>query len=114
MVSAQGKTVIVTGAGSGLGKVIATSFLAAGANVAACDVVPQRVTDVSNEWSGAYANKFIAKQVDVTDPAAVQGLVDETVAAYGRLDVVVNAAGIMDAFEPVGDLPKEKWDRVLN
>ncbi|KAL2158345.1 hypothetical protein VTH06DRAFT_4393 [Thermothelomyces fergusii] len=113
MASAQGKTVIVTGAGSGLGKAIATAFLAAGASVVACDVVQQRIAAAADEWSGPYDGRFITRHVDVTDAAAVQGLVDDAAAAFGRLDVLVNAAGIMDGFEPAGDLPKEKWDRVL-
>ncbi|KAL2181076.1 uncharacterized protein P884DRAFT_191946 [Thermothelomyces heterothallicus CBS 202.75] len=114
MASARDKTVIVTGAGGGLGKAIVAAFLAAGANVAICDVLPQRIADVISEWSEPYGDRFITRPVDVTDAAAVQGLIDDTVAAYGRLDVLVNAAGVMDGFEPAGDLPKEKWDRVLN
>ncbi|KAL2198435.1 hypothetical protein P885DRAFT_32415 [Corynascus similis CBS 632.67] len=114
MASAQGKTVIVTGAAGGLGKAIATAFLAAGANVAICDVVPHRIAEVIQEWDKPYGDRFITRPTNVTDEAAVQSLIDDTVAKFGRLDVLVNAAGIMDGFEPAGDLSKEKWDRVLN
>ena len=114
MASAQGKTVIVTGAAGGLGKAIATAFLAAGANVAICDVNSQRISAVEEEWTKSYADKFLAQVTDVTDEAAVQNLVDAAAAKFGRLDVLVNNAAIMDGFEPVGAVSKEKWDRVLN
>lgn len=114
MTSAQGKTVIVTGAAGGLGKAIATAFLAAGANVAVCDVHTERLASVEEEWSKSYADKFLTKKTDVTDEASVQALVEDTVAKFGRLDILVNSAGIMDGFEPAGACSKEKWDRVLN
>ncbi|KAL2256004.1 hypothetical protein VTK26DRAFT_2358 [Humicola hyalothermophila] len=114
MASAQGKTAIITGAAGGLGKAIADAFLAAGANVVICDVNPQRIAAVEEEWGKAYADKFAAQQTDVTDEAAVQRLIDTAVAKFGRLDVLVNNAGIMDDFSPVGACSREQWDRVLN
>ncbi|KAK4041984.1 hypothetical protein C8A01DRAFT_14374 [Parachaetomium inaequale] len=114
MTSAQGKTVIVTGAAGGLGKAIASAFLAAGANVAVCDVHPDRLASVEEEWSKSYADRFLTRQTDVSDEAAVQKLVDDAVAKFGRLDVLVNSAGVMDGFEPAGACSKEKWDRILN
>ncbi|KAK4145047.1 uncharacterized protein C8A04DRAFT_11003 [Dichotomopilus funicola] len=113
MSSAQGKTVIVTGAAGGLGKAIAAAFLFAGANVVICDVNQERLTSVESEWSQSHAGKFLTQQTDVTDDAAVQKLVDDTVAKFGRLDVLVNNAGIMDDFSPVGTCSREQWDRVL-
>lgn len=114
MASAQDKVVVVTGAAGGLGKAIATAFLASGAKVAICDVNPQRISEVEEEWTKSYAGKFLAQETDVTDEAAVQKLVDAAVTKFGRLDALVNNAGIMDGFEPVGAVSKEKWDRVLN
>src|SRR5438105_2357088 len=113
--SAQGKTVIVTGAAGGLGKAIATAFLAAGAHVAICDVNTQRIAAVEEEWSASYPGKFLTRQTDVTDPRQVQDLIDTTVAHFGsnRLDVLVNNAGIMDDFSPVGATTDEMWMRVL-
>lgn len=113
MTSAQGKTVIVTGAAGGLGKAIADAFLAVGANVVICDVNPERLSAVEAEWTNSFADKFLAQKTDVTDEAEVQKLMDATVAKFGRLDVLVNNAGIMDDFSPVGACSKEKWDRVL-
>jgi NAD(P)-dependent dehydrogenase (short-subunit alcohol dehydrogenase family) len=90
MATAQGKTVIVTGAAGGLGKAIATAFLAAGANVVICDVNPERIASVDAEWAKSYPDKFVTQQTDVTDEAAVQKLIDAAVAKFGRLDVLVN------------------------
>ena len=114
MTSAQGKTVIVTGAAGGLGKALASAFLAAGANVAVCDVHADRLASVEEEWTKSYADKFLTRQTDVTDEAAVQKLIDDAVAKFGRLDILINSAGIMDGFEPAGACSKEKWDRILN
>ncbi|KAK3335446.1 hypothetical protein B0T19DRAFT_8560 [Cercophora scortea] len=111
--SAQGKTVIVTGAAGGLGKAIAEAFLAAGANVVICDVNPARIAAVVEEWTQAFPDKFLTTKSDVSDEADVQKLIDTAVAKFGRLDILVNNAGIMDDFSPVGACSKEKWDRVL-
>jgi NAD(P)-dependent dehydrogenase (short-subunit alcohol dehydrogenase family) len=110
----MGKTVLVTGAGGGLGKVIATAFLEAGDNVVICDVNTERIASVEEEWGKTFAGRFLTKQADVTDEASVKDLIDAAAAQFGRLDVLINNAGIMDGFEPAGDCSKEKWDRVLN
>lgn len=108
-------TVIVTGAGGGLGKAIATAFLAAGSNVAICDVNVERLTATEKEWqaAGHGAERILTTTTDVTDPASVQDLVDKTAARFGRLDLLVNNAGIMDDFSPAAECPPEQWARVL-
>ncbi|OIW31130.1 NAD(P)-binding protein [Coniochaeta ligniaria NRRL 30616] len=113
--SAQGKTALITGAGGGLGKVIAETFLLAGANVVICDINPSRVSAVQDEWSAtdSYAGRFLVRQADVTSEESLQSLVDAVVAQFGRLDVLVNNAGVMDDFTPVGACPRVEWDRVI-
>lgn len=108
-------TVIVTGAAGGLGKAIATAFLAAGSNVAICDVNQERLTAAEKEWlaAGHGAERILTTTTDVTDPASVQALVDKTASRFGRLDLLVNNAGIMDDFSPAGECPPELWARVL-
>ncbi len=110
---AQGKTVIITGAAGGLGKVIATAFLSAGANVVIGDVNPERLAATSAEWTTSHAGRFLTKHTDVTNEASVQALVDAAVTKFGSIDVLVNNAGIMDDFSPVGTCSRETWDRVL-
>lgn len=113
--SAQNTTVIITGAGGGLGKALASAFLASGANVAICDVNQERLTATEQEWTAAghKPETFFSTITDVTDEAAVRQLVTDTVAKFGRLDILINNAGIMDDFSPVGDCSREMWDRVL-
>ncbi|KAH8907988.1 NAD(P)-binding protein [Coniochaeta sp. PMI_546] len=113
--SAQGKTVLVTGAGGGLGKVIAETFLNAGANVVICDINQSRVSSVSDAWSQteSHAGRFLAQQADVTSEDSLRSLVDAAVAKFGRLDILVNNAGVMDNFTPVGACSKAEWDRVI-
>ncbi|KAI3399562.1 hypothetical protein diail_6584 [Diaporthe ilicicola] len=108
-------TVIVTGAGGGLGKAIATAFLAAGSNVAICDVNQGRLTATEQEWAAAgyKPEQMLTTTTDVSDPASVQSLVDAAAARFGRLDVLVNNAGVMDDFSPAGECPSELWARVL-
>lgn len=108
-------TVIVTGAGGGLGKAIATAFLAAGSNVAICDVNPARLAATEQEWAAAghAAEKVLTATTDVADEASVQALVDAAASRFGRVDVLVNNAGIMDDFSPAAECPPELWARVL-
>lgn len=110
---AAGKTVIVTGAGGGLGKAIATGYLQAGANVVICDVSQIRLTATEEEWSALYPGKFLALATDVTSESAVQKLVSDTVAKFGRLDVLVNNAGIMDDFSAVGECSTDMFNKIL-
>lgn len=108
-------TVIVTGAGGGLGKAIATAFLAAGSNVAICDVNQARLEATEKEWlaAGHAAERILTTTTDVTDVASVQALVDSTAARFGRLDLLVNNAGIMDDFSPAAECSPELWARVM-
>ncbi|KAI1140933.1 NAD(P)-binding protein [Hypoxylon sp. FL0543] len=108
----QGTTVLVTGAGGGLGKVIATAYLEAGANVAICDINEERLGQARSELEST--QRFLAVNADITNEASVTQLVDAVVAKFGRLDIVVSNAGMTDKFDPVGSLTKENWDRVIN
>ncbi|KAI0124686.1 hypothetical protein BJ170DRAFT_470159 [Xylariales sp. AK1849] len=104
-------TVIVTGAAGGLGKAIATAYLNAGANVAICDINEARLSATRTEFEST--GRFLALNTDITDEAAVESLVLETVSKFGRLDILVNNAGMVDTFDPVGELSKQNWDRVI-
>ncbi|RYP73879.1 hypothetical protein DL771_003321 [Monosporascus sp. 5C6A] len=110
--SLEGTTVLVTGAAGGLGKAIAKGYLDAGANVAICDISDERLKQTSDEFERT--GRFLGAKTDVTDEVAVNELVDAVVAKFGRIDVLVNNAGIADTFHPIGTLSKEIWDRVLS
>lgn len=109
--SASGKTCLVTGGAGGLGKAIATKFLEAGANVVICDINEERLQQTSTELSKKGTLKAI--KVDVASTDDVQRLFDEIVREFHKLDVLVNNAGIMDHFDPVGDLDVGLWEKVI-
>ncbi|KAF7121979.1 hypothetical protein CNMCM5793_009533 [Aspergillus hiratsukae] len=110
-VSLTGKTCLVTGGAGGLGKAIASHFLAAGANVVICDVNEDRLQQTSAELGETGRLKAI--KADITSASAVQTLFDEIIADFEKLDILVNNAGIMDRFDPVGDLDEALWDKVI-
>jgi NAD(P)-dependent dehydrogenase (short-subunit alcohol dehydrogenase family) len=106
-----GKTCLVTGGAGGLGKAIATQFLSAGANVVICDINEERLQQASAQLSSKGAIRAI--KTDITKVDEVQSLFDELIREFGKIDVLVNNAGIMDHFAPVGDLDVEQWERVM-
>ena len=103
------KVALVTGAGQGMGRAIAQRFVAEGAIVVALDINLAAAEETLKNQAG----QSIARSLNVADSAAVATLVDEVVAKWGRVDVLVNNAGIgsVDAF---ADIPDETWARVLN
>lgn len=113
MVAHAHKTALVTGACGGLGRAIAVKFLQEGANVVVCDVNDQLIADFQENVSPAYPECTLVRKVDVTDDAALDDLFAQAEATFGAVDYVVNNAGVMDKFDPVGDVDRALWDRVL-
>ena len=106
MMRLSGKVALVTGAGSGIGEAAARRFAEEGATVVAADV-----SDHVAEPGGSSHLQRV--RLDVTAVGEVDALVAEIVSRHGRLDVVMNAAGIL-AFGSVGETNDETWARVLN
>ena len=110
--SLQGKVAIVTGAGRGLGRVIARALAQAGAAV----VVAGRSTpdlDSFVEETVAAGGRALAVKCDVTSDPDVENLVESAVAAFGRVDILVNNSGVVDTTTLV-DQTTESWDRVMD
>ena len=105
------KTVVVTGAGSGIGAAAAKHFVAEGANV----VLVGRTRDKLEDLLGVIAdkNKVMIHEADVSDPAAVDTLIQATVDHFGGLDVLVNNAGVADG-GPIAEVDDEAWRKVLS
>jgi 3-oxoacyl-[acyl-carrier protein] reductase len=91
--SENGKVAVVTGAGRGIGREVARELLALGMTVVAVDLREDLLADLP-EALGAEADRLQTRAADVTDSEAFTALIDETAERYGRLDVLVNNAGI--------------------
>ncbi len=102
------KIAVVTGAGQGIGKAIATKLAAEGATVVVTDVDQQ----AAKETAAALDHGAIGLHADVTDRTSVDAMVDEVVATFGRIDVLVNNAG-WDKGEAFVDSEPETWDRII-
>jgi len=112
-----GRVALVTGASSGIGRAIALRFAREGAHVVAGDLHPQPRAALPGEQptvdlirSGGGSADFVT--VDVTDPAAIDPLVEAALAPTGRLDVVVNNAGVF-GLAPLLETTDEKWEADL-
>lgn len=109
-----GKTVLVTAAaGTGIGSTTARRALLEGADVVVSDYHERRLGETRDELAGLGLGRVEAVVCDVTSTAAVDTLFDEAVAKMGRLDVLVNNAGL-GGQTPVIDMTDDEWDRVLN
>ncbi|MFD9301325.1 SDR family NAD(P)-dependent oxidoreductase [Streptomyces sp. NPDC060048] len=108
-----GKSVLVTGAGSGIGRAVALAFAAEGASVvvAGRSAAPLDETVALIRKEGGTAAAVTA---DVTRSDEVRALVRSTVEHFGGLDVAVNNAGVFRGGAPVADLPEEDWRTLLD
>jgi len=103
---------VITGAGRGLGKEAALLFAKEGAKVMVCDINQESAEEVASSVN-AGGGEALAFRVDVTDAASVQAMVDAVVERYGRIDVLVNNAGITADAQLV-KMTDDQWDRVIN
>jgi len=107
------KVALITGSGSGIGRAVATLFAEEGARVAVVDCVPEGGNEtVSMIQKGGGEAMFI--QTDVSKSAEVQHMIDTTVAAYGRIDILHNHAGINSPIGLMADVAEEAWDQVID
>lgn len=108
-VDLKGKTVLITGAGNGIGQALARGFASDGANVVACDVDDDGLQETIRGHTGSFA----VEHCDVTNADDVEGLVASTLERFGQIDVLFNNAGV--AYQsPFVTADFEKWLKVID
>lgn len=105
----NGKTAIVTGGAQGIGGAVATGLAKGGARVAVWDMD----SDLAAKMAAGLGNGAIAITVNIADNASVQAAMAETAAAFGRVDILVNSAGIAGANAPVSEYPVDEFERIV-
>lgn len=108
----KGKTVIITGAASGIGKATAELFAKEGANVVVSDI-NETAAKVVAEDIVSNGGKAVFIKTDVSKPEEMEKLVEFAVKTYGKLDIAVNNAGIGGEINPIADLSIEGWHKVI-
>jgi NAD(P)-dependent dehydrogenase (short-subunit alcohol dehydrogenase family) len=108
MAELEGKVAVITGAGSGMGRAAAEVFARESAKVLAADI-----SGGQNDTAAALGDAVVPFQVDVTDEAAVEAMLAAAVETFGRVDAVLNVAGI-GAHSPLAETTVEDYERVMD
>ena len=105
----EGKVVLLTGAGSGIGAATARAFAKAGATVVAADKNQEGLKSLESELG---TEKLMTRTVNTSDPAACESLINAAIEKFGKLDVLVNDAGV-DHMGAVDEGGLEDWERIM-
>ena len=105
MATLAGKTALVTGGASGIGKAIAGRFAEEGAHV-----IVNNITETGSKVAEAIGGSFV--QADLSDPEQTRYLADEVLREHGGADILVNNAGVQHV-APIEEFPEEEWSRML-
>lgn len=113
----SGKSVVVTGAGAGMGKQITLDFLKQGATVVAVEIKEELLVqfqkELLSEYEAEIVNRFLPFVGDVSKQNVNEEMIKQAVNVNGKLDILVNNAGIAGHSEPISETENEDWDRIL-
>jgi NAD(P)-dependent dehydrogenase (short-subunit alcohol dehydrogenase family) len=111
-ISFEDKVALVTGAASGIGLATVKAFAESGASVVLADWNEEAAQSAAKELV-AQGHKALAIRCDVSNDAQVEAMIAQTVAAFGRLDVAFNNAGVQNILAETADTTREDYDRVM-
>src|SRR4051794_25688164 len=107
-----GKVALITGGGRGIGKAVALAYAREGAQVAICARTAAEIEETAKEMRALGAD-CLALPCDVSDEASAAALVEATGKRYGKIDVLINNAGVMTRPTPVTEYDVKKWDYTM-
>jgi NAD(P)-dependent dehydrogenase (short-subunit alcohol dehydrogenase family) len=108
-----GKTALVTGGANGLGRAIVTAFLLEGACVAFCDIDEHALVETEAALSGPF-DRLIAIRANVAEGKDVSGMIETIMNRFGRLDFLINNAGVRQVGLPLGEIGEDEYHRVMD
>jgi NAD(P)-dependent dehydrogenase (short-subunit alcohol dehydrogenase family) len=109
----EGRAALVTGGSKGLGKAMALALAEAGADIALCSRNRDEAAAAAEEIAAATGRRAVGFKADVTDRASVAQLAQDCSDALGKIDILLNNAGI-NVRKPTGELTDEDWDSVID
>lgn len=109
----QGKIIVITGAGSGMGLAMATRFAEEGASIVAGDWNADRLNAAMESIKGN-GGSIVGAQGNIAEAETAEDLIELAIKTYGGLNVLCNNAGIMDYMQGVGELADDVWRRVMS
>lgn len=109
----KGKITVITGASSGMGRAMSMLFAAEGAHVVAAARREKKLDEIAAE-AEKRGQEILAIRTDVASKNDLDNLVETTMKEHGKIDVLVNNAGVMDDFSPIADTTDEMWEKVIS
>lgn len=109
----KNKSVVVTGASSGMGKAIVELFVKEGASVVAVARRSDRLEELVKSLASE-SGKVVAFVGDISAKETNEQMIDKAIEEFGKLDVLINNAGVMDDMSPIGEVTDEKYQKVMN
>lgn len=108
----ENKTVLITGAASGMGKAMVELFAKEGAHVILVDLHQNKLDEMAKELN-SHGGSVLPKACDVSNLKQVKNLLARVKKQFGNLDILINNAGIMDDFTPLDRVSNELWEKVM-